>query len=107
MVRITQAIVITPPCLGVTKVRPLVQDPEGHEETQSSGSSSRVSSAKSLVSSMFSGSEEEEVEYDAYAKARKINLYGQVRPVRPLVTGSPTQLLQHSRLDFLAFSFSS
>ena len=64
--------------LGVTKVRPLVQDPEGHEDTQSSGSSSRVSSAKSLVSSMFSGSEEEEEEYDAYARARKINLYGQV-----------------------------
>ena len=63
--------------LGVTKVRPLVQDP-GQEETQSSGSSSRVSSAKSLVSSMFSGSEEEE-EYDAYAQARKVNLYGQVR----------------------------
>ena len=63
--------------LGVTKVRPLVQDP-GQEENQSSGSSSRVSSAKSLVSSMFSGSEEEEEEYDAYARARKINLYGQV-----------------------------
>ena len=75
--RISQAIVITLHCLGVTKVRPLVQDPEGHEDTQSSGSSSRVSSAKSLVSSMFSGSEEEE-EYDAYARARKINLYGQV-----------------------------
>ena len=60
----------------MTKVRPLVQDP-GQEENQSSGSSSRVSSAKSLVSSMFSGSEEEE-EYDAYARARKINLYGQV-----------------------------
>ena len=59
----------------MTKVRPLVQDP-GQEENQS-GSSSRVSSAKSLVSSMFSGSEEEE-EYDAYARARKINLYGQV-----------------------------
>ena len=61
--------------VGVTKVQPLVQDP-GQEETQSL-SSSRVSSAKSLVSSMFSGSEEEE-EYDAYARARKINLYGQV-----------------------------
>ena len=66
----------------MTKVRPLVQDP-GQEENQS-GSSSRVSSAKSLVSSMFSGSEEEE-EYDAYARARKINLYGQVS-IEPEVT---------------------
>ena len=61
----------------------MVQD-QGQEENQS-GSSSRVSSAKSLVSSMFSGSEEEEEEYDAYARARKINLYGQVRPVWPLL----------------------
>ena len=61
---------------GVTKVRPLVQDP-GQEENQS-GSSSRVSSAKSLVSSMFSGSEDDTIEYDAYARARKVNLYGQV-----------------------------
>ena len=76
------------PAVGVTKVQPLAQHP-AQEESQS-GSSSRVSSAKSIVSSMFSGSEEEEVEYDAYAKARKINLYGQVRPGWPLVTGSPT-----------------
>ena len=54
----------------------MVQDP-GQEENQSS-SSSRVSSAKSLVSSMFSGSEEDTVEYDAYATARKVNMYGQV-----------------------------
>ena len=92
--------------VGVTKVQPLAQH-QAQEESQS-GSSSRVSSAKSLVSSMFSGSEEEEVEYDAYAKARKINLYGQVRPVWPVATtGSPTQLLQHSRSDFSVFSFSS
>ena len=38
--------------------------------------SSRVSSARSLVSSMWSGSEEEEV--DAFARARRVNFYGQI-----------------------------
>ena len=48
------------------------------QETVSSvsGSSSRVSSARSLVSSMWAGSEEPD--YDAFAKARRVNLYGQV-----------------------------
>ena len=73
----------------------MVQD-QAQEESQS-GSSSRVSSAKSLVSSMFSGSEEEEEEYDAYARARKINLYGQVSSQSVVatgpLTGSPPELL--------------
>merc|ERR1719220_715173 len=63
---VTGIIVNTSRPSSVTKVQPMVQDP-GQEENQSSGSSSRVSSAKSLVSSMFSGSEEDTVEYDAYA----------------------------------------
>ena len=75
MVIISQTFVIAT-AAGVTKVQPLVQEP-GQEETQSP-SSSRVSSAKSLVSSMFSGSEDDTIEYDAYARARKVNLYGQV-----------------------------
>ena len=55
---------------GVTKVEPMVRSGE------ESRVSSRVSSARSLVSSMWSGSEEEEV--DAFARARRVNFYGQI-----------------------------
>ena len=100
----SKSTVITPQLeiiltVGVTKVQPLVQDP-GQEETQSL-SSSRVSSAKSLVSSMFSGSEEDTIEYDAYARARKINLYGQVwRGIRRTTPSSPSIRLASWRSSF-------
>jgi len=54
---------------SVTKVEPI---------TDSEDNASRVSSAKSAVSSMFSGSEDDETDVDAYAKARRINYYGQI-----------------------------
>ena len=57
---------------GVTKVEPM-------SETDGSETNSRVSSAKSIVSSMFAGSDDDiEEDTDAYARARKINYYGQV-----------------------------
>jgi len=56
---------------GLTRVRSMAD-----EESESIGSS-RLSSAKSIVSSMFSGSEDEEI-IDAFAAARKVNFYGQV-----------------------------
>ena len=58
---------------GVTKVEPL--------STDGSEVQSRVSSAKSVVSSMFAGSNDDDdldEDIDAYARARKINQYGQV-----------------------------
>ena len=98
MVIICQTFVIAT-AAGVTKVQPLVQEP-GQEETQSP-SSSRVSSAKSLVSSMFSGSEDDTIEYDAYARARKINLYGQVwRGIRRTTLSSPSIRLASWRSSF-------
>ena len=65
--------------LGVTKVQPITISPEEETVSPVSGSSSRVSSARSLVSSMWAGSEEPD--YDAFAKARRVNLYGQVRRI--------------------------
>jgi len=57
---------------SVTKVEPMT-------DTEESDLRSRASSAKSAVSSMFSGSEDDEYfEVDAYSTARKINKYGQV-----------------------------
>ena len=58
---------------GVTKVTPMT-------DSEESAMQSRVSSAKSIVSSMFAGSEDDdgEEDVDAYARARKINNYGQV-----------------------------
>ena len=58
---------------GVTKVTPMTDSEESELQ-------SRVSSAKSIVSSMFAGSEDDdgEEDVDAYARARKINNYGQV-----------------------------
>jgi len=58
---------------SVTKVEPI-------SESDESGIQSRVSSAKSIVSSMFAGSDDEEVaqDTDAFAYARKINNYGQI-----------------------------
>ena len=61
---------------GVTKVQPITISAEQETVSSVSGSSSRVSSARSLVSSMWAGSEEPD--YDAFAKARRVNLYGQV-----------------------------
>ena len=61
----------------MTKVQPITISPEQEAAGSVSGSSSRVSSARSLVSSMWAGSEEPD--YDAFARARKVNLYGQVR----------------------------
>ena len=61
----------------MTKVQPIAISPEQEAADSVSGSSSRVSSARSLVSSMWAGSEEPD--YDAFARARKVNLYGQVR----------------------------
>jgi len=58
---------------SVTKVEPL--------STDGSEVQSRVSSAKSVVSSMFAGSNDDDdldEDIDAYARARKINQYGQV-----------------------------
>ena len=79
---------------GVTKVQPIDITPETEGAVaSSSGTSSRVSSARSIVSSMWAGSEDDQVDrpqiflyvliflqvdYDAYARARKINTYGQV-----------------------------
>ena len=58
---------------GVTKVTPM-------SDSEESELQSRVSSAKSIVSSMFAGSEDDdgEQDVDAYSRARKINNYGQV-----------------------------
>ena len=62
---------------GVTKVQPIDITPETEGAVATgSGTSSRVSSARSIVSSMWAGSEEPD--YDAFARARKVNLYGQV-----------------------------
>ena len=58
-------------------MQPIAISPEQEAADSVSGSSSRVSSARSLVSSMWAGSEEPD--YDAFARARKVNLYGQVR----------------------------
>ena len=81
---------------GVTKVQPIDITPETEGAVATgSGTSSRVSSARSIVSSMWAGSEDDQVErpvtmenifiliflqvdFDAYARARKINTYGQV-----------------------------
>ena len=65
----------------MTKVQPMnsPEDTEGESATVSSVSS-RVSSARSLVSSMWAGSEVDDVDsVDAFARARKVNLYGQVK----------------------------
>jgi len=65
---------------SVTKVQPMnsPEDTEGESATVSSVSS-RVSSARSLVSSMWAGSEVDDVDsVDAFARARKVNLYGQI-----------------------------
>jgi len=57
---------------SVTKVEPM-------SDTDGSQTSSRVSSAMSIVSSMFAGSEDDGPEdIDAYARAKKINYYGQI-----------------------------
>ena len=71
MVQVTGKVVERSRPTSVTRVEPL-----GGGETQS-----RASSARSLVSSMFSGSEESDDQFDsdAYVNARKINSYGQVR----------------------------
>ena len=71
---------------GVTKVQPIEISPDNDEDsvttvTTVSTSVSRVSSARSVVSSvssMWAGSEQDEGEYDAFIRARKVNLYGQV-----------------------------
>ena len=56
---------------GVTKVEPINTSDE-------SSVSSRVSSARSLVSSMWAGSEDDQTDIDAFENARRINLYGQI-----------------------------
>ena len=63
----------------MTKVQPMTPtgDTDGESATVSSVSS-RVSSARSLVSSMWAGSEED---FDAFARARKVNYYGQVKNI--------------------------
>ena len=44
---------------------------------------SRVSSARSAISSMFAGSEDDNTETDAYTRAKKVNQMGQVSRRRP------------------------
>ena len=67
---------------GVTKVQPIEISPDNDDDNVTTVTSvSRVSSARSVVSSvssMWAGSEQDEGEYDAFIRARKVNLYGQV-----------------------------